>query len=86
MKQALYFKMEDLGIVLHKIQNAVTIIDEKDEVWKNSTCSPLQFVLYAKCKDNEQSVKNFLWMTICNVVSWTTIISDFVQKDDDTSY
>ena len=32
MKQALYSKMEGLGIILHKIQNTVTIINEKEVV------------------------------------------------------
>ena len=32
MKQELYFRMEGLGIILHKIQNTVIIINEKDEV------------------------------------------------------
>ena len=32
MKQVLHFKMEGLGIILHKIQNTVTIINEKEVV------------------------------------------------------
>ena len=35
MKQALNFRMEGLGIILHKIQNTFIIINEKDEVLKD---------------------------------------------------
>ena len=41
--------------------------------------------LYVKCRDMDQAVKEFLRMPIRNVVSWTTIISGFVQKDDSIS-
>ena len=32
MKQALHFRIEGLGIILHKIQNTVTNINEKEVV------------------------------------------------------
>ncbi|XP_022137435.1 pentatricopeptide repeat-containing protein At1g74600, chloroplastic [Momordica charantia] len=38
--------------------------------------------LYAKCGDIDEAVKTFLQMPIRNVVSWTAIISGFVQKND----
>ncbi|XP_050257597.1 pentatricopeptide repeat-containing protein At1g74600, chloroplastic [Quercus robur] len=41
--------------------------------------------LYAKCGDMEEAVKEFSRMPSRNVVSWTTVISGFVQKDDSTS-
>ncbi|KAB1199314.1 hypothetical protein CJ030_MR0G025173 [Morella rubra] len=41
--------------------------------------------LYAKCGHIEEAVKEFLQMPVRNVVSWTTIISGFVQKEDSIS-
>ena len=41
--------------------------------------------LYAKCRDMDQVVKEFLRMPIRNVVSWTTVIYGFVKKDDSIS-
>ncbi|KAF8378441.1 hypothetical protein HHK36_029780 [Tetracentron sinense] len=41
--------------------------------------------LYAKCGDIDEAVKEFSLMPVRNVVSWTTIISGFVQKEDSTS-
>ena len=41
--------------------------------------------LYAKCGNMEEAVKEFSRMPIRNVVSWTTVISGFVQKDDSVS-
>ncbi|KAE8124039.1 hypothetical protein FH972_018951 [Carpinus fangiana] len=41
--------------------------------------------LYAKCGDMKEAVREFLQMPIRNVVSWTTVISGFVQKDDSIS-
>ncbi|KAJ4974967.1 hypothetical protein NE237_008141 [Protea cynaroides] len=38
--------------------------------------------LYAKCGDIDEALKEFLWMPIHNVVSWTAIISGFVQNED----
>lgn len=38
--------------------------------------------LYAKCGDTDEAVKIFLRMPIRNVVSWTAIISGFVQNND----
>lgn len=38
--------------------------------------------LYAKCGEMDEAVKTFLRMPIRNVVSWTAIISGFVQKND----
>ncbi|KAK3001212.1 hypothetical protein RJ639_022048 [Escallonia herrerae] len=38
--------------------------------------------LYAKCGDMDEAVKEFSRMPIRNVVSWTAIISGFVQRDD----
>ena len=40
---------------------------------------------YAKCRDMDQALMEFLRMPIRNVVSWTAIISGFVQKDDSIS-
>ncbi|KAG7954874.1 hypothetical protein I3843_11G042900 [Carya illinoinensis] len=40
--------------------------------------------LYAKCGLMEEAVEEFLQMPIRNVVSWTTVISGFVQTDDST--
>ncbi|KAG9134827.1 hypothetical protein Leryth_001117 [Lithospermum erythrorhizon] len=41
--------------------------------------------LYAKCGAMGDAVKQFWQMPVRNVVSWTTIISGFVQKDDPVS-
>ena len=41
--------------------------------------------LYAKNRDMDQVVKEFLRMPIRNVVSWTTVIYGFVKKDDSIS-
>ncbi|KAK9277835.1 hypothetical protein L1049_027392 [Liquidambar formosana] len=41
--------------------------------------------LYAKCGDMDEAVKEFWRMPNRNVVSWTTIITGFVQKDDSIS-
>ncbi|KAK2973546.1 hypothetical protein RJ640_010601 [Escallonia rubra] len=41
--------------------------------------------LYAKCGDMDEAVKEFFRMPIRNVVSWTAIISGFVQRDDTIS-
>ncbi|XP_022727896.1 pentatricopeptide repeat-containing protein At1g74600, chloroplastic-like isoform X1 [Durio zibethinus] len=38
--------------------------------------------LYVKCGDMDEAVKMFSVMPTRNVVSWTAIISGFVQKDD----
>ncbi|XP_017972378.1 PREDICTED: pentatricopeptide repeat-containing protein At1g74600, chloroplastic [Theobroma cacao] len=38
--------------------------------------------LYVKCGDMEEAVNMFSWMPTRDVVSWTAIISGFVQKDD----
>ncbi|OVA13362.1 Pentatricopeptide repeat [Macleaya cordata] len=38
--------------------------------------------LYAKCGDIDEAVKKFSRLKIRNVVSWTAIISGFVQKED----
>ncbi|XVF50139.1 hypothetical protein PTKIN_Ptkin04bG0071700 [Pterospermum kingtungense] len=38
--------------------------------------------LYVKCGDMNEAVKLFSWMPTRNVVSWTAIISGFVQRDD----
>ena len=38
--------------------------------------------LYSKCGEMDEAVKIFLRMPIRNVVSWTAIISGFVQKND----
>ncbi|XP_010269714.1 PREDICTED: pentatricopeptide repeat-containing protein At1g74600, chloroplastic [Nelumbo nucifera] len=38
--------------------------------------------LYAKCGDIGEAVKEFSCMPVHNVVSWTAIISGFVQKED----
>ncbi|XVF11933.1 hypothetical protein REPUB_Repub08aG0070900 [Reevesia pubescens] len=35
--------------------------------------------LYVKCGDMDEAVKTFSWMPTQNVVSWTAIISGFVQ-------
>lgn len=40
---------------------------------------------YAKCGQMDEAVKAFQHMPLQNVVSWTTIISGFVQKDDSAS-
>ncbi|TYI51760.1 hypothetical protein E1A91_D12G199100v1 [Gossypium mustelinum] len=37
---------------------------------------------YVKSGDMDEAVKAFSWMPTRNVVSWTAIISGFVQKDD----
>ncbi|XWS51121.1 hypothetical protein CRYUN_Cryun12cG0149400 [Craigia yunnanensis] len=37
---------------------------------------------YVKCGVMDEAVKTFSWMPSRNVVSWTAIISGFVQKDD----
>ncbi|CAN1155909.1 Pentatricopeptide repeat-containing protein At1g74600, chloroplastic [Linum perenne] len=41
--------------------------------------------LYAKCGDMEEALKEFKWMPVRNVVSWTAIISGFVKRDDSLS-
>ncbi|KAK9116741.1 hypothetical protein Sjap_015688 [Stephania japonica] len=41
--------------------------------------------LYVKCGDMNEAVKGFSRMLVRNVVSWTAIISGFVQKDDSMS-
>ncbi|KAK9119281.1 hypothetical protein Scep_017374 [Stephania cephalantha] len=41
--------------------------------------------LYVKCGDMNEAVKGFSRMLFRNVVSWTAIISGFVQKDDSVS-
>ncbi|OMO79160.1 hypothetical protein COLO4_24524 [Corchorus olitorius] len=38
--------------------------------------------LYVKCGDMVEAVKTFSWIPKRDVVSWTAIISGFVQKDD----
>nr|XP_010939494.3 pentatricopeptide repeat-containing protein At1g74600, chloroplastic [Elaeis guineensis] len=38
--------------------------------------------LYAKCSDMDAAVKEFSRMPIRNVVSWTAVISGFVQKEE----
>ncbi|KAJ8452339.1 hypothetical protein Cgig2_006144 [Carnegiea gigantea] len=38
--------------------------------------------LYAKCGDMNEAAKNFLRMRVHNVVSWTAMISGYVQKGD----
>ncbi|XP_008802609.3 pentatricopeptide repeat-containing protein At1g74600, chloroplastic [Phoenix dactylifera] len=38
--------------------------------------------LYAKCSDMDAAVKEFSRMPVRNVVSWTAVISGFVQKDE----
>ncbi|XP_042497391.1 pentatricopeptide repeat-containing protein At1g74600, chloroplastic isoform X2 [Macadamia integrifolia] len=41
--------------------------------------------LYAKCGEIDEALKEFFWMPIQNVVSWTAIISGFVQNADHIS-
>ncbi|KAF5206248.1 Pentatricopeptide repeat-containing protein [Thalictrum thalictroides] len=41
--------------------------------------------LYAKCGDINDAVEGFLGMQVRNVVSWTAIISAFVQREDSGS-
>ncbi|KAK8941594.1 Pentatricopeptide repeat-containing protein [Platanthera guangdongensis] len=41
--------------------------------------------LYAKCGDMDAAVKVFSSMPVRNVVSWTTLISGFAQKEDGIS-
>ncbi|GMP33474.1 hypothetical protein CsSME_00006779 [Camellia sinensis var. sinensis] len=41
--------------------------------------------LYAKCGDMHEAVKEFLRMPVRSVVSWTAMISGFVQKGDSIS-
>ncbi|KAM7265590.1 hypothetical protein ACFE04_003273 [Oxalis oulophora] len=41
--------------------------------------------LYAKCGEMEEAVKEFSSMPQRNVVSWTAVISGFVQQDDSLS-
>lgn len=41
--------------------------------------------LYAKCGKMDEAVAKFSCMPICNVVSWTAIISGFMKKDDSIS-
>ncbi|XP_010678537.1 pentatricopeptide repeat-containing protein At1g74600, chloroplastic [Beta vulgaris subsp. vulgaris] len=38
--------------------------------------------LYSKCGHMDEAVKNFFRMPVQNVVSWTAMISGYVQKDD----
>ncbi|KAK6925005.1 Pentatricopeptide repeat [Dillenia turbinata] len=72
--------LEDLGMG-RGIQGLVIKCGAQEDVFVGTAVIDL----YAKCGSMDEAVKEFSHMPMRNVVSWTAMISGFVQKDDSIS-
>ncbi|KAL9239524.1 hypothetical protein vseg_013837 [Gypsophila vaccaria] len=69
--------LED-GATGKKVHGLVIKHGAGDDVFVGTSISDL----YAKCGDMDEATKNFLRMPVQNVVSWTSMIAGYVQKND----
>ncbi|KAL6322612.1 hypothetical protein AAG906_014282 [Vitis piasezkii] len=81
MKQALHFRIEGLGIILHKIQNTVTNINEKEVVVIQSSSSTSNSDLGSSSSDSDPGTSSDSESEgASTILNWRLCVTLFNQK------